>query len=147
MTYSYDPTQIRSRGKDQMRFELGDTLTDGGADTCALSDEEYTGILDGLTAGQKAWLVAKLYALEAIMMKLSYQVDTKIDVLSYGLSDRADRWQKLYERTKAEIKVKGGVPIMDSRAMNTPPYFHTEMQDNPRAALPAFRSGLYTPCN
>lgn len=44
MTYSYDPTQIRARGKDQMRFELGDTQTDGGADTCALADEEYEAV-------------------------------------------------------------------------------------------------------
>ena len=35
MTYSYDPARIRERGKDQMRFELGDTVTEGGADTCA----------------------------------------------------------------------------------------------------------------
>ena len=54
MTYSYDPTQIRARGKDQMRFELGDTQTDGGADTCALADEEYEAVLADLKAGKKA---------------------------------------------------------------------------------------------
>ena len=45
MTYTYDPLKIKDRGKDQMRFEIGDTLVDGGADTCALSDEEYEGML------------------------------------------------------------------------------------------------------
>ena len=84
MTYSYDPTQIRARGKDQMRFELGDTQTDGGADTCALADEEYEAVLAGLKAGKKAWLCAKLAVLEAILFKMSYQVDTRIDVLQYG---------------------------------------------------------------
>ena len=59
MTYSYDPTKIKARGKDQMRFELGDTQTDGGADTCALADEEYEAVLAGLKAGKKAWLYAK----------------------------------------------------------------------------------------
>ena len=52
MTYSYDPTQIRARGKDQMRFELGDTQTEGGADTCALADEEYEAVLAGLKPGK-----------------------------------------------------------------------------------------------
>ena len=69
MTYSYDPTKIRERGKDQMRFELGDTVTEGGADTCALSDEEYDAILDGLKEGKKAWVRAKLALLEAIMFR------------------------------------------------------------------------------
>ena len=80
MTYSYDPTQIRARGKDQMRFELGDTQTDGGADTCALADEEYEAVLADLKAGKKAWLYAKLAVLEAILFKMSYQVDTRIEI-------------------------------------------------------------------
>ena len=71
MTYSYDPTKIRERGKDQMRFELGDTVTEGGADTCALSDEEYNAVLEGLKEGKKAWMRAKLAVLEAIMFKVS----------------------------------------------------------------------------
>ena len=52
MTYSYDPTKIRARGKDQMRFELGDTQTEGGADTCVLADEEYEAMLADLKAGK-----------------------------------------------------------------------------------------------
>ena len=84
MTYSYDPTKIKARGKDQMRFELGDTQTDGGADTCALADEEYEAMLSGLKDGKKAWQYAKLAVLEAILFKMSYQVDTKIDVLQYS---------------------------------------------------------------
>ena len=44
MTYSYDPTKIRERGKDQMRFELGDTVTEGGADTCSVPSVSCFGL-------------------------------------------------------------------------------------------------------
>lgn len=133
MTYSYDPTKIRERGKDQMRFELGDTATEGGADTCALSDEEYCAILDGLKEGQRAWVRAKLEALEAILFKLSYQVDTKIDVLQYGFSDRAERWQKLRDELQKQARASGSVPAMAASVRGAPPYFHKEMKGNPRA--------------
>lgn len=81
MTYSYDPSKIRMRGKDQMRFEIGDVCTEGGASTCVLSDEEYEAILKPLKAGNKAWLLAKLNILEAALYRLLYQIDMKIDVL------------------------------------------------------------------
>lgn len=143
MTYSYDPSKIRERGKDQMRFELGDTATEGGADTCALSDEEYTAILGGMKDGKKAWMLAKLEVLEAILFKLSYQVDTKIDVLQYGFSDRAERWQKLHDDLKKEVRASASVPVMAKPIRDTPPYFHKGMEENPRAmhgaALPPFR--------
>ena len=134
MTYSYDPTQIRAGGKDQMRFELGDTQVEGGADTCALADEEYNAVLTGLKEGKKAWLFAKLSLLEAILLKMSYQVDTKIDVLQYSFGDRAERWQKMYDTTLAPSIAK------------SPPYFHKGMQENQRAlhgsagCIPPFRN-------
>lgn len=136
MTYSYDPTQIRGRGKDQMRFELGDTLVEGGADTCALSDEEYTTILSGVKPGKKAWLYAKLEVLEAILFKLSYQVDTKIDVLQYDLGERADRWKKLYDDLKKQVTAMSSVPNLPPSMLHTPPYFHKEMQPNTAAMHP-----------
>lgn len=143
MTYSYDPTKIRERGKDQMRFELGDTVTEGGADTCALSDEEYDAILDGLKEGKKAWVRAKLAVLEAIMFRFSYQVDTKVDVLQYGLGDRAAHWKQLYDDLKKQARASVSVPVMASAIQNTPPYFHTGMEENPRAvhgaSSPPFR--------
>lgn len=143
MTYSYDPTKIRERGKDQMRFELGDTVTEGGADTCALSDEEYDAILDGLKEGKKAWVRAKLAVLEAIMFRFSYQVDTKVDVLQYGLGDRAAHWKQLYDDLKKQVRASVSVPAMASAIQNTPPYFHTGMEENPRAvhgaSSPPFR--------
>jgi len=143
MTYSYDPTKIRERGKDQMRFELGDTVTEGGADTCALSDEEYDAILDGMKEGKKAWVRAKLAVLEAIMFRFSYQVDTKVDVLQYGLGDRAAHWKQLYDDLKKQVRASVSVPAMASAIQNTPPYFHTGMEENPRAvhgaSSPLFR--------
>jgi len=149
MTYTYDPHKIKGRGKDQMRFELGDTLVDGGAETCALADEEYAGILyyedeeSGikytLKPGRKAWLFAKLYVLEAIMFKLSYQVDTKIDALSYGLGKRAEHWKNLYEMIRQQILASFGLPFMNAKAQHKPPYFHTGMNENWRAKI------AYTP--
>lgn len=133
MTYSYDPTQIRARGKDQMRFELGDTQTDGGADTCALADEEYEAVLADLKAGKKAWLYAKLAVLEAILFKMSYQVDTRIDVLQYSFGDRAERWQKMYDALKKQILATTSIPTLAPSITETPPYFHKRMQENQRA--------------
>lgn len=143
MTYSYDPTKIRERGKDQMRFELGDTVTEGGADTCALSDEEYNAVLEGLKEGKKAWMRAKLAVLEAIMFKVSYQVDTKVDILQYGLSDRAAHWKQLYDDLKKDVRASASVPTMAPSIQDTPPYFHKRMEENPRAmhgaSAPPFR--------
>jgi hypothetical protein len=139
MTYSYDPAQIKVRGKDQLRFELGDTNISGGAASCALSDEEYTALLEGLNTGnKKAWLHVKLTVLEGIMFKLSYMVDTKIDVLSYDLGKRAEQWQKLYEQLKAQYLAQMSVPTMDERTAKKPPYFHTGMDDNKRAILMSY---------
>ena len=132
MTYTYDPLKINERGKDQMRLELGDTNVEGGAMTSALADEEYEGILSGLRPGRKAWMFAKLYTLEAILFKISYQVDTKIDVLSYGLGARAQLWQDLHDRIRKQILASFGLPAMDARAMGKPYYFHTGMQENVR---------------
>ena len=134
MMYSYDPTQIKAHGKDQMRFELGDTLVDGGADTCALADEEYEAILKELKESKKAWLFAKLAILEAILFKLSYQVDTKIDVLSYALGARAEQWQKLYDKIKKDILASTSVPTMAPDAELKQPYFYLGMQSNSRTS-------------
>lgn len=146
MTYSYDPTQIRARGKDQMRFELGDTQTDGGADTCALADEEYEAVLAGLKEGKKAWLFARLSILEAILFKMSYQVDTRIDVLQYSFGDRAERWQTMYDTLKKQLLAAASIPTLAPSITETPPYFHKGMEENPRAMhgspghTPPFRS-------
>lgn len=133
MTYSYNPAKIKARGKDQMRFELGDTQTEGGADTCALADEEYETMLMGLKEGKRAWLFAKLAVLEAILFKMQYQVNTKIDVLQYDFGDRAERWRKMYETLKKQTLATAAISTMASSVQDTPPYFHKGMEENPRA--------------
>jgi len=140
MTYTYYPGKIKARGKDQMRFELGDTYVDGGSETCVLADEEYIGLLKGLKPGRKAWLSAKLYVLEAIMLKLSYQVDTKIDVLQYSFGTRAEQWQKMYETLRKQILANIGVPTMAESAEKKPPYFYTGIDENVRAKMPAIEN-------
>ena len=135
MTYTYNPLLIKARGKDQMRFEMGDTYVDGGAATSALADEEYENILYALKPERKAWLYAKLYVLEAIMFKLSYQVDTKIDPLTYALGQRAAQWQALYDKIRAQILASVGLPSMDAKAMCKDPYFFTGMQENARVQV------------
>jgi len=133
MTYSYDPTKIRARGKDQMRFELGDTCTEGGVDTCALADEEYEAMLAGLQEGRKAWLFVKLAVLEALLFKIQYQVDTKIDALQYSFGDRAKRWKAMYDELKKQTLASASVPTMAPSIQDTPPYFHKGMEENPKA--------------
>ncbi len=134
MTYTYDPKKIKEHGKDRLRFELGDTQTDGGAETCALSDEEYEGLLDEIQPGKRAWLRVKLDAVNAILHKMAFEVDTKIDVLEYKFGDRAERWQKLKNTLEKELLGMTSVPLIDASIRKTPPYFHTGMQGNPNAA-------------
>jgi hypothetical protein len=137
MTYTYDPTKIREWGKDRMRFELGDTTTTGGAATSALADEEYEAMLEDVSGDSRlkkgAWLHAKLHIVEAILLKVSYQVDTKIDVLSYGLGKRAEHWKNLYEMLRKELLGNSCFPTMADSAAKKPPYFHTDMMPNRRA--------------
>ena len=44
--YTYEPEKISENGKDRMRFELGDTMVEGGADTSALADAEITAAME-----------------------------------------------------------------------------------------------------
>jgi len=106
MTYTYNPELINEFGVNRMRFELGDTLVEGGADTSALSDEEYLAMI----AEFSRWEVARLRLLRAIVHKLSYQVDTRVDTLSYSLSDRARAFRELYDKLKEEYTLAHGKP-------------------------------------
>ncbi len=130
MNYTYDPLKIKDRGKNQMRFEIGDTLISGGADTCALSDEEYDGVLAGIENNAFAWKKAKLYLLGAILHKISYQADIRIDVLQYNFSGRAEVWKRMYDDLKAEVSRAQSVPKMGADIVNKPPYFYTGMGEN-----------------
>lgn len=126
-TYTYDPTKISDGGKDQMRFELGDTMVEGGSDTCALTDEEYTAIIKATPR----WKRAKLRCIESILFRFSYEVDTKVGALSLALRDRREAWEKL--RDKLEAELGQGAPAANPQAISENHYFHVGMMENRRA--------------
>ena len=124
--YTYDPTKIAEGGKDQMRFELGDTMVEGGADTCALCDAEYTAII----AATPRWKKAKLRCIESILFRFSYEVDTRVGALSLSLGQRLDAWRKLRDELKAEVET--AAPVVNTQAISGPHYFHAGMMENRR---------------
>ena len=132
-TYTYDPTKITDGGRDQMRFELGDTIIDLGPIASPLCDEEYNAILKKY--GEN-WRTAKLRCLEAIVMKLAYEVNTSLDGLSYSLSQRFDRWKKMLDDEKKKASALAGVPRAGCPGSLSPhgrtPYFYNDMQANRR---------------
>lgn len=132
-TYSYDPTKITAGGVDQMRFELGDTVLEMEGMTSPLCDEEYKAIIEKYG---KSWKRAKYECLSAICMKLSFEVDTSIDGLSYSLSQRYERWQKMKDAAKKELAGLHGLPRVGDPGSLMPhggtPYFFNDMQANRR---------------
>ena len=91
-TYTYDPAKITENGKDRMRFELGDTMVEGGAETCALTDEEYNAIIGHYPS---KWKKAKLELLRSIMHRFAYEVNTTVGPLSLQLRGRFEAWKTL----------------------------------------------------
>jgi hypothetical protein len=130
-SFTYDPTRITENGVDQMRFELGDTVVDMEGITSPLCDEEYTAILEKYG---KSWRTAKLKCLEAIVMKLSYEVNTSVGGLSYSLDARFERWKKMLDEAKREARAIAGVPVAGCKESLMPhggtPYFYNDMQAN-----------------
>ncbi len=132
MSYSYHPEEIAGYGKDRMRFELGDTMVEGCAATCALQDEEYTALLELPIKTKREWKKAKLRCLESIFRRFSYEVDTKSGPLSLNLSQRAKLWQEEYEKLKNDMKISAASPeairmLGAGQANKKPPYFYTGM--------------------
>lgn len=128
-TYTYDPAKISENGKDRMRFELGDTMVEGGADTCALTDEEYSAIMDIYPS---KWRKAKLELLRSIMHRFAYEVNTTVGPLSLQLRGRFDAWKALYDELSKEIS-KMAAPSMSRSITDKPPYFYEGMHNNPVA--------------
>lgn len=134
-SYTYDPTKITDGGVDQMRFELGDTTVDLAGTSSALCDEEYNAII---TKNGTNWKLARLRCLEAIVMKLSYEVDTSVGGLSYSLSQRFERWKEMMEQDKKIMAGYFGVPTpgdpnsLSPHGLTRTPYYHNDMQANIR---------------
>lgn len=131
--YTYEPSKCQDGGVDQMRFELGDTVTDMDGITSPLSDEEYAAILKKYG---KNWRMAKYKCLEAICMKLAYEVNTSVAGLSYNLEGRADRFKQMLDDAKKELKALGSVPRAGNPTSLMPhgrtPYYYNDMQTNRR---------------
>ena len=132
-TYTYDPSKITDGGIDQMRFELGDTVTDMDGITSPLCDEEYAAILNKYG---KNWRMAKYKCLEAICMKLSYEVNTSVAGLSYSLSERYNRFKVMLDDAKKELKALGSVPRAGNPGSLMPhgrtPYYYNDLHTNRR---------------
>lgn len=132
-TFTYDPTQITEHGVDQMRFELGDTVVDQEGVSTALSDQEYYAIIQ--RHGDN-WRKCRYVCLKAIVMKLSYEVDTSIGGLSYSLSQRYERWKAMLDEEKKHLKAVSNVPRVGYEGSLMPhggtPYFFNDMQANRR---------------
>lgn len=128
--YNYNPAKISEYGKDRMRFELGDTMVEGGSDTTALTDEEIEAAIDTYP---KAWKRAKLMLLESLYRRFSYEVDTKTGPLTLSLQGRAKLWKEEYEAMKKEVGLESSsVPGLGNGVRKKPPYFYTGMQRNER---------------
>lgn len=132
-TYTYFPDRITEGGVDQMRFELGDTVVDMDGVTSPLCDEEYQAIIKKYG---KSWRMAKYKCLEAICMKLAYEVNTSVGGLSYSLSERYERFSKMKDAAKKELAGLHGVPRAGHPGSLMPhdgtPYFYNDMQANRR---------------
>ena len=132
-SYSYDPSKITEGGVDQMRFELGDTVVDLDNITSPLCDEEYYAII---AKYGKNWRLAKFKCLDAICMKLSYEVDTSIGGLSYSLSERYERFKEMRDDAKKKLSAIHSVPRVGDPGSLMPhggtPYFYNDMQANRR---------------
>lgn len=125
-TYTYDPSKITEGGVDRMRFELGDTMVEGGAETCALTDEEYTAAL-AMYPGK--WRKAKMALLSSIVHRFMYEVDTKVGPLSLSLRQRAEAWKAMLDDLKKEDQ-RMAVPSAHPQAISPEHYFYEGMHNN-----------------
>jgi len=130
MAYTYNPENISEAGKDRMRFELGDTMAEGQADTTALSDEEIQAAIE-MYPGR--WKKAKLALLESLCRRFAYEVDTKTGPLWLYMKERAKLWRADYESLKKEVSAGPcSIPGTGNGAGSRPPYFYAGMQHNGR---------------
>ena len=131
MANTYDPSKVSEKGKDAMRFQLGDTLVDGEGATAFLADEEITAMIE---AHPRSWKRAKYRLIEAVCNRLSFETDWSDDGTSFKLDQRAERWRKMLEAAKKDLETT--VPISGSIAdgMRGPDqghYFYSGMQQSP----------------
>ena len=130
-SYNYDPTKLTENGKDKMRFELGDTMVEGGNETAALTDEEINAALESHPG---KWKRSKLMLLESLCRRFAFEVDTRTGPLTLNLQERAKLWRKDYDELKKEVAAESAVvPDSLQKGGKRPPYFYAGMQENERA--------------
>ncbi|MEG2621925.1 MAG: hypothetical protein RSC06_03405 [Clostridia bacterium] len=138
MSYTYNPAEIVGNTVSRARFELGDVLVDGGAETCMLSDEEIGAII----AETQKWKVAMYRLADAVCMRLSYETDWRDDGTSFNLSQRVERWQQICDRLKKDADACNQLPTSGAvRDSVTNPedgghYFYGGMMQSPYVAPP-----------
>lgn len=139
MTYTYDPSKIaEEKSLSRARFELGDTMIDGGAETCMLADEEILAII----GSTDSWKVALFKLADAVCMRLSYETDWKDDGTSFSMNQRAERWMKLRDRLKADADAEVTIPVSGAvnDSLHNPHdgghYFYAGMMENHRVQPP-----------
>lgn len=138
MTYTYNPAEIAQSSVSRARFELGDVMVDGGAETCMLSDEEIQAVI----GSTRKWKTALYRLADAVCMRLAYETDWKDDGTSFSLNQRSERWMKLRDKLKAEAEAGGALPM--SGAVNASVanpedgghYFYAGMMQNPNVKPP-----------
>lgn len=142
MTYTYDPSKITINSVSRARFELGDILVDGGAETCYLSDQEIEAIINATPGWKRA-----LYRLaDAVCMRLSYETDWRDDGTAFNLDQRAERWMKLRDRLKKDAEMEECLPqsgaVDDSvHASDGGHYFRRNMTNSPYVQPPYMPGG------
>lgn len=130
-TYTYEPNGIGEKSKDRMRFELGDTMVEGGAATSALSDQE---ILAAINLYPNSWKRAKLACLESICRRFAYEPDTQTGPLSLSFGSRAKLWREDYEKLKKEVANGAvSVPKYGASKGSGKPYFYVGMMESREA--------------
>lgn len=131
--YTYEPDKIQENGKDRMRFELGDTMVEGGVETSALTDAEIQAVLQ-MYPGR--WKRAKLALLESICRRFAYEPDTKSGPLAFSFGERAKLWREDYEKLKKEVgNTSISIPALGLTAdgKGKQPYFYAGMMENGEA--------------
>ena len=127
-TYFYNPEMLKYNGKDRMRFELGDTQIDGGADTCALCDEEYEALIEGA----KDWRRAKIECLKAIVARFAMMVDFHAGGMSIEFTRRYERYQAMLDKLEKEgQRISVNPASLGAGSADGGHYFRLGMLNNP----------------
>lgn len=124
MAATYDPSKLKDRGKDRMRFDIGDT----NVSDPLLQDEEISLIIDENT---DSWNRAKYILVQTIADRFASELD--VQGLGLDLQARAKFWADKADSLK-RIVVAGSVPRVAPTAGGigdeTGPYFKTGGMNN-----------------